>query len=157
MKLVRCSAAGSEYSFTDSYNHTTSFNICGYTSQICANPWMMYNSIGTAVMSWGTAPTPCDNSCTNWDTYEPTCCTAPCEVLSHGILAIPTGGSAKPFHRRGQVCVCASLRYVRPQMQKCPLWNSFIFHYIHPASVAVWMTLTRAQRILYLDWGYPGL
>jgi hypothetical protein len=72
---------GFEYSFSDTSNHTLFFNICGNVSTLCAPKFPLYDSIGVAVQKWGSDPTPCDNSCTNWDTGAPVCCTSDCAVL----------------------------------------------------------------------------
>lgn len=76
-----CRGPGNEYSVLTASNQTVWFNICGNTSQICAPKYTLYDSHGVAVQYFDAAPSPCDNTCKDWDTGAQTCCTGNCAVL----------------------------------------------------------------------------
>lgn len=81
-----CKPAGQEYTFSNSQNHTFSFNICGNTSMICSPGWPLYDSRGVAVQKWTADPYPgcptgAPRTCTDYDFNVPTCCTGQCAVL----------------------------------------------------------------------------
>ena len=101
-----CRGPGAEYSFTDSTNHTISFNICGNTSTICAPAYPQYDSIGVAVQTWTDPPActdPTTSGCFNWDTGVPVCCTGACAVLGTEFFQFTVLNEADPMGASGGV------------------------------------------------------
>jgi hypothetical protein len=101
-----CREQGNEYTYTDEFNHTTTWNIgavVGGNGQPggnnnpagkCIPPWKVYQSTGMALMFWTPAPE-CDGpdgTCTDPDTGLPVCCSGDCSVL-----ATPGTGGTVPF------------------------------------------------------------
>lgn len=69
-------------------NQTFYMNICANSSLICAANKPGYYSHGAAIEFFGPVVPPCANpaqsGCFDWDTMEPVCCTADCELLAPG-------------------------------------------------------------------------
>jgi hypothetical protein len=82
-----CRTAGNEYLYTDTYNHTVRYNICGMVSKPCVPSEYKVNiGMGVATQQWTEDP-PCGPtpSCTLPEDGSPVCCTGDCTVLAFDI------------------------------------------------------------------------
>jgi len=82
-----CRGSGAEYTWTDNYNHSYYWNICGSVdSQICTPPWQVYVSRGVMIQFWTDPPSPQPPSgtCTDPENNNKAVpCTGDCTVIAH--------------------------------------------------------------------------
>jgi hypothetical protein len=85
-----CRSPGNEYTWTDSFNHTYNWNICGTVDRptaICTPPWTVYVSHGVMTQFWTDTPSCAggpDGTCTDPERGgQAVCCTGDCSVIAH--------------------------------------------------------------------------
>jgi hypothetical protein len=74
-----------DYQITDVQDHTYYAQICGTAAQACLpQNWETEYQYGHVIQTWASAPTcdPVQPACVDPNTGNPTCCTAPCEVVA---------------------------------------------------------------------------
>lgn len=97
-----CRDPGSEYSWTDTLNHTFYYNfgapVVGLNDSLrCTPPWHVYQSHGLFTQFWTDAPVCPTPSCVDPDTQKAVCCTGDCFVLGGGEVAGVGGTPLAPM------------------------------------------------------------